>query len=786
MSESTPRRKRSRRDGGGGEEAEETSKNAFLPPQGQWINSLEDHYIIKQNEAAAAAGREEPFPTTTCDAVGKGSLIYVTFGTGEGEEPEGGGEDGEGEGAGKGQDNCYLGECIYSSREDEYIWVHFTDARLLTGAADDRYTEKLMYTEEVYMVRDAGEGSLEKRGAEGGEEAVPLIKAKEIVKKHDTMAKGGSKPHGGIDWDRRLEMLAKAVVKVWGGLEPGKHAALTQKQKAGEGVVVEDSDPLTVLVRDALRKEQQRIADVTQTNASTKMLGMPDKNASIVLWAVARMPPAAARQHGSGGEGAWVAELMERVEERLRESARAQEKQLESFMGRLVGATRALSGKEPEAVMVGGAADNPGKNDCAFHVCGAVEQLTEDPDPDNVKYSAAHVAKAREAIIANAIRLHEEAATRLEAGGAEAAEAAKKADEEMMSLLGEPLGDFVTRVSAGKGPEKWGGFEAFSLSSQHSSVRVVILDAREYSRVDGQTANGRAAHTVQCPGEQKKTHAVYVIWTGSHYKLGITKAGEVKKALFKVGKEADEACEKITAFLKSQASVASCLSASGDKRTEEIKKLVKNGGKIEAVKLGKKGVSFAEAVMAGSGQPAAHDSQPWQQAGGKRNRQHQGMGGQQGARAGGYARREPGRRSQARHRSPSPSPRPRPRRAGAGGRALTTNRVPVLVVRTGAAPDDFLSDLARRNLALRRLVSGATTARGQAGQLILFAFRDNEAALKESRERLESQGLVVRDFEERRGGSGAEGPKKLLCEYVWKGEKCPKGAKCQKHHYAAQ
>ena len=785
MSESTPRRARGRRAGGGGEEAEEAPKTAFLPPQGQWINSLEDHYIIKQNEAAVAAGREEPFPTTTCAAVGKGSLIYVTFATGGGEEAEEEGEDGEAEGAGKVQSNCYLGECASSSPEDECIWVHFTDARLLTGASDDRYTEKLMYTEEVYMVRDAGEGSLERKGAEGGEEAGPLKKAKEIVKKHDTMAKGGSKPHGGIDWDRRLEMIAKAVVRVWGGLEPGKHAALTQKQKAGEGVVVEDSDPLTLLVRDALRKEQQRIADVTQTTANVKMLGMPDKNASIVLWAVARMPPAAAPNHVSGGGGAWAVELMERMEERLNESAREQKKQLESFMGRLVGATRAMTGKGPEAVMVGGAADNPGKGDCAYHVCGAVKQLVEDPDPDNVKYSAAHVARAKEEIIANAIKLKEMAFTRLVADGLGAAEAAKKADEEMMALLAEPTGAFITRVTSGKGPDAWGGFEAFLLASRDSVVRVVVVDAREFGRAGGQTENGKAVYRVQCPGEQDKTHVIYVIWTGSHYKLGITKAGEVKKAVFEVGKEADDACEKITAFLKTQASVASCLSASGDKRTEEIRKLVKTGGKIQAVKLGKKGVSFAEAVSTGSGQPAAHDSQPWQQAGGKRNRRHQGMGSEQGERAGGYTRREPGR-SQARQRSPSPSPRPRPRRAGAGGRALTTNRVPVLVVRTGAAPGDFLSDLARRNLAIRRLVSGATIARGQAGQLILFAFRDNEAALKESRKRLESEGLVVRDFEERRGGSGAEGPKKLLCEYVWKGEKCPRGAKCSKHHYAAQ
>ena len=62
MSERTPRRRKTAIGAGGAEQA--PLKEAFLPPQGQWFNSLEEHYILKQNEAVVAAGGKAPFPPT--------------------------------------------------------------------------------------------------------------------------------------------------------------------------------------------------------------------------------------------------------------------------------------------------------------------------------------------------------------------------------------------------------------------------------------------------------------------------------------------------------------------------------------------------------------------------------------------------------------------------------------------------------------------------------------------------------------------------------------------------
>ena len=68
--------------------------------------------------------------------------------------------------------------------------------------------------------------------------------------------------------------------------------------------------------------------------------------------------------------------------------------------------------------------------------------------------------------------------------------------------------------------------------------------------------------------------------------------------------------------------------------------------------------------------------------------------------------------------------------------------------------------------------------------MLLHAFPDNVAELKASMRKFEGLGLTVRAFEER-GGEGrvsATAPKKLLCEYEWRGQPCPHGTKCSKHH----
>ena len=102
------------------------------------------------------------------------------------------------------------------------------------------------------------------------------------------------------------------------------------------------------------------------------------------------------------------------------------------------------------------------------------------------------------------------------------------------------------------------------------------------------------------------------------------------------------------------------------------------------------------------------------------------------------------------------------------------------------APGDFLRDLARRDMDLRRVVDGATRVKGQQ-QLVLHAFPDHVAGLRASLAEFRRQGLTTRGFVEGKAGSGTAAPKQPThCEFEWKGEACPRGAKCDKVHSQKQ
>ena len=726
---------------------------------------MEEFYITGQNKAVLSEGGDAPFPLVNCADLGVGDVVYVSCkleGTEEEEQTA----------------NCYLAECIYISEAEKHVRVHYTNASHLTGCVPETvYTEDVRFEEDVYMVRKAAEVGALKEVEVGVHNVAPdskekrLAEAAEVVGRYSIVSE---QKGSGMDWPARADMLARATAKTRERISTVEHAQLVEAFGDSErcGAAVDDTSALYILAKDAVTAEKQVMVDASSATVS---VGMPTKNAWIVLWAVAQLPgmPALGEAQGEG-PGRLMAQMEGMIEKKLAESKREQKKQLDDFLQQAMrGLIVQKAGEGEAAKAVGMAADNPGKGDCAYNVCAAIRQLMVDPNLDNVTYSKKRVEEVKQTIIENAIQRRAEIVTEL--GGKPAEE---EVDGKMMEMLDEPLENFVLRVTAGKGPEKWGGFEAFMLFSKNTKTRVIILDARELNR-KGKPV--KASYEVHCENEQEKTQVAFVIWTGSHYKLGVTKVGDAKKALFNIGgepSESEEALGLLNEFLASQVSPASICNMQGAKRTEAIKQLVQGGGKMQTIKLGSKQVSFADALTQGSTR---------QQRGGGQT-QGKGMVDQQqgGWQQGGKRSTRRGmNRTQARGRSPSPSPAQRPRQTRHTARIgpLRTSRIPVLVVNTGASPGDFLLDLTRRDADLRRLVAGAMSTGGRS-QMLLHAFPDNVAELKASMRKFEGLGLTVRAFEER-GGEGrvsAAAPKKLLCEYEWRGQPCPHGTKCSKHH----
>ena len=750
-------------------------REEFLQPQDQYFNFMDEEYVTMQNEAMSGGGLPVPFPSVLCKNVDEGDLVYLTWIQQEAEpvaraglEVEvGRGKGGEKEGVDAEVDaepkkiraNVYLAECIFTSSTSKQIRVHYTDPDHFNGGAQEcQFVEDFGFAERVYMVRKGAkaEALSDASGSEASGASTPIDKAKSVVESHPVFAERGA--DGGVDWLNRATALAKATLRALERVTREEHASLAEGH--AEGKQPEVTEKVSTMVGDMVTSQRQALVDTA--NGAKVSIGMQSKNVSIVLWAVAQMPAPTLAEAQNGTE--LVSQIGAMVKRQLAECMIAQKKQTEELIQLAMSGVikQKATAAVPAAVKTRGfAADNPGGGVCAFHVLAAVQQLAKDPSLEKVEYSQERVNEVKQVIIENAYTRRDELVAAVTGEGhasLKGKSVSEVVEERMLEDLGEPLGEFVANVANGKGTKGWGGFQAVSLWSKDTPTRIVILDARSFE----------SNYEVLCPGEMDKTQVAYAIWTGSHYKLGITVTGEEQKAIFKIGAgvgESEKAVGFITEFLKPHGSGAKgCSDLVGEERSAMIKKMVEGGGRIPAVKLGKK--------------PPTKVTQA-----GKRGGGDQQQGGQQwgGGQQGGKRSERKRKRAEARAQplNPAPAPPPKPKTAA---RVAVPRRTPVLVVNTRASVSDFLSGLTSKNKALRKLVDGATAYVGTHPQMILYAYPENEAELRASLGKFRSEGLTVRAYEQRRPDGRAVTPKKLLCEYNWKGLECPLGTKCTRYH----
>lgn len=104
----------------------------------------------------------------------------------------------------------------------------------------------------------------------------------------------------------------------------------------------------------------------------------------------------------------------------------------------------------------------------------------------------------------------------------------------------------------------------------------------------------------------------------------------------------------------------------------------------------------------------------------------------------------------------------------------------MLVVKSGASPSDFRSELSRRDLGVYAHI-GAVWRGKASDELVLAAQPTGVAELKRCMGKLRQIGLAVRHFQDP-GNANSYGTKKLLCRNVFLNRPCPHGARCRFAH----
>ena len=749
----------------------------YMKPQPPFICMLDEMYIINYTNALKAAGVPQMYEKVKANTCCPGDKVYVIADVAvEGDEAAG-----EAAVAVSAR-NVYFGAVLHQGVD--VTRVHYTNWHLVNGddPEDHEYFEDIPCTDMVYRVQNTNVGRV---GGQSGS-VYELIASNPLFTRNQA---NGPTP---TQQEARIAMLARSVSFMQSQITVPNHAEIVEK--ANGDSAWDDTHTMHLLAKDAVEKEVQVLVDAaggtavaSDTFAQQNRLGKAAKNIEVVLWAVGKLP-APRPQLGSSTANSDAHVSVHRVDT----SAILQAIQkLQEEVTALRGADTVAQIKVAASMLptVGAVADPPGDGACAFHVGNWLIQLTDDPNPDNLEVSKKKLQQVKETIIANACARKDElvatfqsqnrSSDQQETAGGKTLD--QVVTEGIMNDLGEPLESYIARVLEGKGTDGWGGFETFSLVSKETEVRCVIIDGRKVTSGASDEVIVKATYRAGCRGEKDKTKTVFVVWTGNHYKLGMTITGGQKQAIFNVGEESDAALKNIISFLKSQSSPAKCSEMKGSDRSKEIKKLVEGKGKISTVKLGetKPHVTFADVVQTGADDPKPE----WQEPGTRKTRKRRERRQKQEARSLSPIAEYHSHRS----RSQSPVKAQRSERdyspgtAVKGKRGKAPRKIPTVVVTTGASPGDFLQDLARRNKGLRALVDGVTEAKSDF-QLILTAYPENVEALRNNLEQFRKQGLRVRAFDHKNGLAPQSAQKKLLCEFEFQGKKCPRGSQCHKHH----
>jgi hypothetical protein len=215
---------------------------------------------------------------------------------------------------------------------------------------------------------------------------------------------------------------------------------------------------------------------------------------------------------------------------------------------------------------------------CAYQLAGAALQLCINAGTDLSKISeegAKQVANAKECLTNNHCDM---------------LELLKDYGKEIGSIDPEHFANAQWKEIMGKSSEivleqvlttgKWGGIVELALALWHTFIEIVVVHAdsinAKASDEDVQVAVHPAMLEGLPDGLVKKTMRVFAILKRGHYYLATTKKGGIERAMFNIGKDADEAQALIVAYLKSKQKGPLGQLAEAERR-ELIKTTIKDG-----------------------------------------------------------------------------------------------------------------------------------------------------------------------------------------------------------------
>jgi hypothetical protein len=183
----------------------------------------------------------------------------------------------------------------------------------------------------------------------------------------------------------------------------------------------------------------------------------------------------------------------------------------------------------------------------------AADKLRKDGDFDKLTFEIGDVALARAQITSNIFAFHQENGT--------------DADRLFSEMIGESANEFVNStltssvaIARAGGIGRWGGYLDIVLHGLYSTVKPMLIIADQIcsTSTDGevrQQIRSCVAHT----DKTKKEYVMYPVLTRNHYVFGLVIQGGMRKAMFKVGKEADDALGLIIEHIKNNNHVCTAL-----------------------------------------------------------------------------------------------------------------------------------------------------------------------------------------------------------------------------------
>ena len=187
---------------------------------------------------------------------------------------------------------------------------------------------------------------------------------------------------------------------------------------------------------------------------------------------------------------------------------------------------------------------------CCWQASGATLSLTEDSSVDRAHLLGDEkVLVAKQTFVQNVLKINKILENEWSCGDSPS-ERAKESERLWREVIGKSPSEVLREVLDGK---KYGGFIEVAATMWDTDVEPIIIHADEIHAQASDKSVEVAIHSAMLsglPAGVTKKRKTFLILEGKHYLFGFTIKGGQKKAIIKIGAEADQAQKAIVKFLK--------------------------------------------------------------------------------------------------------------------------------------------------------------------------------------------------------------------------------------------